>query len=60
MSFPPKYIGIIFLMSGALLNSSPADRPELIAKGKWLGTLLFQATSTGIASLNSSIRLNIL
>jgi hypothetical protein len=60
--FSKKYILIISIISCALLNSSLANGQELIPllKGKWGGTVLFQATSTGFTSSKDSISLNIL
>jgi hypothetical protein len=45
-----------------LLYSSSANGQKLIShlKGKWFGTLLFRATSTGFTSLKNSISINIL
>jgi hypothetical protein len=59
--FSKKYILIISIISCALLNSSLANGQELIPSltGKWLGTVLYQATSTGFTSSKDSINLNI-
>ena len=60
--FSKKYILIISIVSCALLNSSLAHGQELIPflKGKWVGTVLYQATSTGFTSSKDTISLNIL
>jgi len=60
--FSKKYILIISIISCALLNSSLANGQELIPllTGKWVGTVLYQATSTGFTSSKDSINLNIL
>jgi hypothetical protein len=62
MRFSKKYILIIFIISCSLLNSSLANGQELIPSltGKWIGTVLFQATSSGFTSSKDSISLNIL
>jgi len=39
MRFPTKYIGIIFVMSRALLNSSSANEQETATKDECIGAL---------------------
>jgi|GEM_PF-1637727 hypothetical protein len=60
--FSKKYILIISIIFCALLNSSLVNGQELIPSltGKWLGTVLYQATSNGFTSSKDSINLNIL
>jgi len=60
--FSKKYILIISIIFCALLNSSLANGQEPIPSltGKWLGTVLYQATSTGFISSKDSISINIL
>jgi hypothetical protein len=60
--FSKKYILIISVISCVLLNSLLASGQELIPSltGKWAGTVLYQATSTGFNSSKDSINLNIL
>lgn len=62
MKLQKKCILIAYIISFALLYSSLACGNELIPplKGKWIGTVLFQATPTGFTSLNNSINLNII
>jgi hypothetical protein len=62
MIFSQKYILITFIIFCVLLYSSSANGQKLIShlKGKWFGTLLFRATSTGFTSLKNSISINIL
>jgi len=57
-----KHILIIFIISCSLLQGSLANGQELVPflKGKWVGTVLFQATATGFTSVKNSINLNIL
>ncbi|PKN50823.1 MAG: hypothetical protein CVU55_15305 [Deltaproteobacteria bacterium HGW-Deltaproteobacteria-13] len=57
-----KNVLIIIIISCALLNSSLAHGQELIPflKGKWVGTVLYQATSAGFISSKDFISLNIL
>jgi len=60
--FSKKYILIISVIFFALLNSSLSNGQEPIPflTGKWIGTVLYQATSTGFSSSNDSISLNVL
>lgn len=60
--FSKKSIVIIFIISCALFNRSIAHGQELIPflKGKWVGKVLYQATSTGFTSQKDSIIINIL
>jgi hypothetical protein len=57
-----KNVLIVIIISCALFNSSLAHGEELIPflKGKWVGTILYQATSTGFTSSKDSISINIL
>ena len=56
-----KYILIISIVFFSLLNSSLVHGQELIPflKGKWEGTVLCQATTSGFKSSKDSIKLNI-
>jgi len=56
-----KYILIIFIVFFSLLNSSLVHGQELIPflAGKWEGTVLCQATTSGFTSSKDSIKLNI-
>ena len=60
MKLLKKYILITSIIPLALLYSSLACGQELIPslKGKWIGTALLQATSTGFTSLKNSINFN--
>ncbi|PKN51016.1 MAG: hypothetical protein CVU55_14225 [Deltaproteobacteria bacterium HGW-Deltaproteobacteria-13] len=60
--FSKKYILVIFIISFLLFDCSWASGQELIPplKGKWGGTVLLQATSTGFTSSKDSIKFNIL
>jgi hypothetical protein len=62
MKFSNKYVLIISIIFCALLNSSLANGQEPIPflTGKWLGTVLYQATTTGFSSSKDSTSLNIL
>jgi hypothetical protein len=57
-----KNILIIIIISCTLFNSSLAHGQEPIPSltGKWIGTVLYQATSTGFTSSKDSIIFNIL
>jgi hypothetical protein len=61
MRFQRKYILIIFISIFLLLVVPLANGQELIPflRGKWLGTVLYQATSTGFTSSKDSISINI-
>lgn len=57
-----KNVLIIIIISCALFNSSLAygQDPIPFLTGKWVGTVLYQATSTGFTSSKDSINFNIL
>lgn len=57
-----KNVLIIIIISCSLFNSSLAHGQEPIPflGGKWVGTVLYQATSTGFVSSKDSISLNVL
>jgi hypothetical protein len=52
---------LIILITSLLFYGSSAYGQELVPllKGKWVGTVLVQATSTGFSSLKNTISLNI-
>jgi hypothetical protein len=62
MTLLKKNVLIIIIISCALFNSSLAHGQDPIPflTGKWLGTVLYQATSTGFTSSKDSISFNVL
>ncbi len=52
---------LIILITSLLFYGSSANSQELVPllKGKWVGTVLVQATSTGFSSQKTSLSLNI-
>jgi len=61
IKFLTKYILLISMVLFSTLNCSLAYGQELIPflKGKWMGTVLCQATTSGFTSSKDSIKLNI-
>ena len=61
MRFQKKHVLIIFIILFLMLVVPLANGQELIPflRGKWVGTVLYQATSTGFTSSKDSIILNI-
>jgi len=59
--FQRKYVLIIFIILFLMLVVPLASGQELIPflRGKWAGTVLYQATSTGFTSSKDSISINI-